>query len=227
MKLGFVADAHGNPVGLAACLARLGEEGVERLYFLGDAVGYLPGESEVLAQLRSVSALCIRGNHEAMLIGQLPLPADGEKLYQLEPVRARLHPDDRAWIEQWPCDRTESIDGRSLWLMHGSPSDQLRGYVYPDGNLASFDALPYDLVVLANTHRAFASRRGRTLVLNPGSCGLPRDIGDSPSCAVYDTRSNEALILRLQVEPEAVLSRFSPSSIHPQVAACFYRGAAA
>ncbi len=223
MRLGFLADAHGNPSGLSACLARLREEGSDRIYFLGDAVGYLPGEAETLEWLRSASARCIRGNHEAMLLGELPIPERSEALYRLTDVRARLKSSDRAWIASWPKEIREEIDGQTFWFMHGSPADRLCGYVYPDGDFSSLDGLAHDLLVLANTHYPMVAKRGRTLILNPGSCGLPRDFGDRPSCAVYDTQTREARIIRLRMNPERVLARFDRSLIHPDVAACLFR----
>ena len=48
MKIGILSDAHGNPHGLNRCLTALKREGAERLYFLGDAVGYLPDWKDVL-----------------------------------------------------------------------------------------------------------------------------------------------------------------------------------
>ena len=48
MKIGLLSDAHGNPDGLANCISVLRSRGAERLFFLGDAVGYLPRWLEVL-----------------------------------------------------------------------------------------------------------------------------------------------------------------------------------
>jgi hypothetical protein len=68
-SIGFVSDAHGNPYGLQACVDALRERGAGTLYFLGDAVGYLPLAEEVLAILAREGATCQLGNHEAMLCG--------------------------------------------------------------------------------------------------------------------------------------------------------------
>ena len=48
MVIGLLSDAHGNPLGLRSCLAALRAAGAGQVYFLGDAVGYLPGEAEVI-----------------------------------------------------------------------------------------------------------------------------------------------------------------------------------
>jgi hypothetical protein len=80
---------------------------------------------------------------------------------------------------------------------------------------------------MANTHYPLIARRGKTLILNPGSCGLPRDDGDQAACAVYDTAAHTARIFRVAMDPRAVLERFDPSLIHADVAACLLHRKAA
>jgi len=126
MMVGFVSDAHGNPAGLAGCLRAVERRGAGRIYFLGDAVGYLPEVNEVLDLLRSSAAVCIRGNHEAMLLGALPIPADRAGIYRLDEARQRLHDRHRAWIETWPEHLEVALEGAQLLLVHGSPADRLR-----------------------------------------------------------------------------------------------------
>src|SRR5690348_6939565 len=65
MKRGFLSDAHGNVEGFEAALSVLDRVGVDELYYLGDAVGYLPGAA-VVGSLRRSGARAIMGNHEAM-----------------------------------------------------------------------------------------------------------------------------------------------------------------
>ena len=71
MIVGLVSDAHGNADALEKCLDVIEREGARKTYFLGDAVGYFPEENAVLDLLRSRGAICLRGNHEAMLLGKL------------------------------------------------------------------------------------------------------------------------------------------------------------
>ena len=67
--IGLVSDAHGNGRAFDRAVELLLAHGVRRLFFLGDAVGYVPSTA-VLDSLARLGDLvqCIRGNHEAMLI---------------------------------------------------------------------------------------------------------------------------------------------------------------
>ncbi len=222
MRVGFVSDAHGNPRGLGACLGALRDEGVERVFFLGDAVGYMPGEQEVFAQLREAEAVCLRGNHEAMLLGEWPVSDARERVYRLEPARTRLLSEDRVWLSSWPLRREVQIENRRFLLVHGSPQDPLGGYIYPDTDLAAFAGLPVDFVLLGQTHRPFVRTSGTVTVANIGSSGMPRDTGCLASCATYDSQTQEIRILRCPFDAEAVLTAYA-GQIDDSVQACLRR----
>lgn len=208
MRIGFLSDAHGNAPALNACLSRLEELGADRLYFLGDAVGYLPDEREVLNLLRRRGAFCQKGNHEAMLIGELPLSSSKDRIYKIEAARERLSTADLEFIASWPNHRLLEMDDKRILLVHGSPFDYLQGYVYPDDDLKNFQGLSYDAVFMGHTHRPFIAERRRMLIVNVGSCGLPRDQGDLLAFAIYETELNRCQVFRLHFEPRQVAERF-------------------
>jgi predicted phosphodiesterase len=226
MILGFVSDAHGNPEGLEGCLAALEREGAERFYFLGDAVGYLPEESAVLDLLRSRHAVCLRGNHEAMLLGELAIPQDRDRVYRLAEAGARLAPQDRAWIREWPQRIELELEGCRMLLVHGSPADPLRGYVYPDSDLSALRGLPFDLVAMGHTHRPFVASAGALTVMNVGSSGMPRDVGGLASCALYDTAGRAGEILRAGFDGRGLVARWG-DRIDASAAAVLLRAATA
>jgi predicted phosphodiesterase len=222
VRLAVLSDVHGNPVALDACLARLGHRGVDECFFLGDAVGYLPGERECLERLEAAGIQCQLGNHEAMLLGTLDLDPAADAVYGLAAARARLPNDDRARLETWPESRQVERDGRRILFVHGSPDDALGGYVYPDTDLAGWERLPHDAVFMGHTHRPFVARRGPVLIVNAGSVGLPRDVGNLASFAVYDTATGTATCYRVEFDADAAI-RGAGTDLHPATRACFAR----
>lgn len=225
MIAAFLSDAHGNPVGLEACLRIVEASGAERVFFLGDAVGYFPEENAVLDLLKSCGAVCIRGNHEALLLGELSLQETRDRIYRLTEAKARLTGSHRSWLSQWPNRLELDLDGVRVLLVHGSPDEPLTGYVYEDSNLSRFGALPFDLVAMGHTHRPFTAQAGAVRLLNPGSCGMPRDVGHLAACALFDTVSRECRILRVPFDAETLLSKWG-SRIDPVAAACLRRSEA-
>ena len=226
MLIGFYSDAHGNPRGAEAGLALLSKQRVDQLYFLGDAVGYMPDAEAVLDLVRASGADCIRGNHEEMLLGNLPYTEAQENVYRLRAARERLTPERRAWIASWPLRREVTLDGVRFLLVHGSPSDPVGGYVYPDTELAGFAELPCDVVLMGQTHRPFVRTAGDVTAINVGSCGLPRDVGDLASVATYDTRARAGEILRVRFDAARLIVDLG-ARVDASVSACLERTAKA
>ena len=222
MKIGLLSDAHGNPEGLASCLALLQANGVDRCYFLGDAVGYFPGWVEVLQLLREHDVICLRGNHDERALSAILDERDTDA-YQLLPSYLESISEYRQWMESWPLELSLSMDGYNFLFVHGSPAKPLSGYLYPWSDLSSLEKASADVIAMGHTHRPFVKEFSGKLVVNIGSCGLPRDIGSLSSCAVLDTQKRECVIHRTPFDVERLLSR--PGFIHPDVRQCLERTA--
>ncbi len=209
MQVAVLSDVHGNAPALSACLESIHALGVERIFMLGDLVGYLPGECEALDLLTGCSALCQQGNHEAYLFAQTARAICGEPSIQIRAARARLGPTGLAEIAAWPTRREVELDGCRMLLVHGRPDDPLEGYLYPDGDLSPCRDLPHDVVFMGHTHRPFVRDAGRVLCVNVGSAGMPRDRGGMAAFALFDTAGRRARIVRVPFDVEAVIHLYN------------------
>lgn len=201
----------------------LDRAGADRVYFLGDAVGYVPG-SGVADLIVDAGIPAVLGNHEAMLLAG---DASNRQIYRLSETLASIGESTLRAIEVWPRSRTvETRGGRCIRMVHGSPSDPTFGYVYPDTDLEPFDLAEGETVVLANTHRPFVRRVGGARVVNVGSCGLPRDCGHLGSVALLDEITDEFRVIRFGIEgaTRQMLDRIG--DLDPSVKAVFDRRAA-
>lgn len=208
MTVAVLSDAHGNLNGTARCLAEIAKSAPDALFFLGDAFGYGDSGEETLALLKAHGARCLMGNHEAMLLKRLPLDSIKNEQYRL-PVPEALDSEARRQIEALPTFVSLTLDGRRLLFVHGRPDAPLDGYLYPDGDLSPLSALPYDAVFMGHTHRAFIAQAGGVLAVNPGSCGLPRQMGNQLTWAIYDTVSGHGSIGGITLPPGELLQGFS------------------
>jgi len=222
MRVAFLSDVHGNALALDACLAHVRSVGADAVYFLGDAVGYLPAAREVLDRLAAEGIPCQQGNHERMLLTPAEVPPDRETAYRLGAARARLDDTHLERVAGWPVRRELTAGRRSFLLVHGSPAAPLDGYVYPDTDLAPFTDLPYDAVVMGHTHRPFVRPSGGTVFVNAGSVGLPRDRGDSAAFALYDSEADRFETVRVPLDVPAILSAYG-DRIADAVRACLLR----
>ena len=88
----------------------------------------------------------------------------------------------------------------------------LEEYIYPDSNISRFESLPYAYVFLGHTHYPMHRRVGSVQIINPGSCGQPRD-EHRPSFAMVDTERDTVVIHRVVYDMDRLkdqISQFDP-----------------
>lgn len=218
MLLGLLSDAHGHANALRRGLALLRDRGAERICFLGDAVGYIPSAEAVGVLAAETNILCLRGNHEEMLL-RGDVSTKNEAVYQLSRVRHCLDASRLAMLNSWPPQADLAFDTGTLHLVHGSPSEPIFGYVQPDTPLEPFAAKPGDIWVCANTHRPFRRTVGGAIFLNTGSCGLPRDDGRYGCVCLLDTATGAAEFLRYDIRASLAACFREHAPIDPSVTA--------
>src|SRR5262245_48079978 len=64
MRIGIFSDIHGNLPALTAVLADIAQQQVDRVYCLGDLVGYAPFPNEVVARIHDAGIPTIMGNYD-------------------------------------------------------------------------------------------------------------------------------------------------------------------
>jgi len=220
--LGIISDAHGHGRAFELGLNILKNQGVDATYFLGDAVGYFPSSSVVKALVQERPRIkCVRGNHEDMLL-RGGLEAHRERVYRLDEVKIVLSEAEIDYLRSWPTVLEEKIDGKLILFVHGTQEDPTFGYLYPDGE-ALFGHEKYHVIFQGNTHWPMSRKIGGTLIVNPGSCSMPRDNGSLGSVATYDTVSGRARILRFSIKHanERILADFPTTA--PEVVTLFSR----
>ncbi len=221
MVFGFISDAHGNYLGLKKCLDFF-EKRADEIYFLGDAVGYFPFPNEVIDQLREVNARCIMGNHDAMLAGLADYDPAKEDIYKLKESREKISGLNFRFLRQWPPFLELETGGKKLLLVHGSPDNQLQGYIYPDTALTPYASLAYSYIFMGHTHRSFIRDQGKTKWVNVGSCGFSRDHGNKITAVLFDTISGEVDFRHFIIDMENTINTFAPF-IHDSVINIFRR----
>jgi len=196
MRVGIISDVHANYPALS-CILRAGDrDQIGKWLVLGDLVGYYYWASECINTLRELDMECIGGNHDRLAVsaslGESSLDALRKKYGSGHQVAVeQLDSVQMNWLADLPDTRDLSISGRSVHLCHGSPWDPIE-YIYPDASEQTwekFGNVDFDVVLYGHSHYANARFVGRTLVLNPGSVGQPRDRKGGAQWAVWDSES--------------------------------------
>lgn len=222
MRIAVLSDIHGNLPALEAVLATLAP--FDGIWQLGDVVGYGPEPDAVVARLRELGAMGVRGNHDAAAIGALSTsPFNSEARAAVLWTASVISAETRAWLTDLP---ETAIDG-DYTLAHGSPRDPTWEYVLTTPTArANFAALTTRHALIGHTHLPLVFREddglvetiapsdgstlvldGRRTLLNPGSVGQPRD-GDPRACgAVLDLEAGTMSWRRVEYDISTVQDR--------------------
>jgi predicted phosphodiesterase len=220
MRLGILADAHGNVEAIRLVLRVLVEAQADLTYFLGDAVGYIP-DAGVVSLLYGSDIRSVRGNHEDMLIRE-SASGEQEAIYRHRETFSALNAFERQFLLALPLRAKFQGDGITGLFVHGSPAHPLTGYVYPDSDLSEFSTVDADVIFMGHTHRPFIRQDNGKLFINVGSCGLPRGRDLRGSVCIFDTAERFAKIIRFDIS-ECCKRVLSSRSLSPPVASLLNR----
>jgi len=203
MRVLIISDIHANIVALEAVLNEA--VNIDKVWCLGDIVGYGPNPNECIECLQGLPDLtCIMGNHDAAALGLINITAfNHDARRSLEWLSSALEPKKLDFLKSLP--ETVIIDG--IMLAHGSPRNPIWEYVMDDWVAKqNLDTLETEFCLVGHTHIPVAfSETDHHLVdlhfftpglatvfrtksiINPGSVGQPRDRDPRASYLIYDS----------------------------------------
>jgi putative phosphoesterase len=180
MRVGLIADIHGNAVALQTVLNELSNAGLDRMVCLGDVAVLGPQPGEVLRHLSEANCSVVRGNTDAWLLDEpsdaIP-PSPGPSRDLLSWTVSVLSPGEIHQVSEFPLTLELDLgEGQSLKCAHGSPRsfEDVIGPDTPDNDILGMLSTPDTTVVAGgHTHVQMIRRLGPITFVNPGSVGLP------------------------------------------------------
>lgn len=206
MKLLIISDIHGNDIGLKAVLDHARH--VDKILCAGDITGYYPFVNEVIDLIKKKNIIAIKGNHDKYLLdGFAPVYANKLVKESVERMKKIVTRENIEFISSLSNPSELSIGGKSVFVCHGSPWNLYEEYVYPDyKDFYKFASLPYDVIIYGHTHRSVIKKIGKVTVVNPGSCGQPRDY-NLLSYTIWDTNTNVFKNVRIEWDMEGFIQK--------------------
>jgi putative phosphoesterase len=216
MKILIVSDIHGNWPALQAVLAA--EPDADQILCLGDLVNYGPQPAECVAWAMKTltSDWLIQGNHDRAVgldadprcstaykpladatqrISEQVLSADAKKFL------AGLQPLQRFQLNDTICVACHAVPSEPLYeyFPHNSPAtlweSELNGINYPN------------FLFVGHTHIPGKTQFRRTLIVNPGSVGQPKD--DDPRAAYAIWNDGEVSLRRAEYDVEQTIRAYA------------------
>jgi len=232
MRTLIISDIHANLTALKAVLEAA--EPFDRVWCLGDVVGYGPDPNECIEVLRDLPNLaCIKGNHDAAILREIDIITfNFEARASLVWLDGVLKPENLKWLRSNP----ERLVFDDVTIVHGSPRNPVWEYVMDLGtareNMSDFDTriclvghthIPGVYQMEGETQETTKNRRiangkafkisGTKAIINPGSVGQPRDHNPRASYLIYDDDGDEWHFHRVAYDFEAVQERIRAAGL--------------
>jgi putative phosphoesterase len=184
MKIAILSDIHSNFTYLQSVEKEIIGK-VDSIIFLGDAVGYYDSPNEVIKWLKDNEAVCIKGNHEKYLLGELNYLESKDKYYRISEQKKIITDSNIDWISSWPDYQELQFNNHSVYISH-SGFDDIEKYCRTNLDLIREKVSGYDYYLFGHTHIQWMEYYYGTCILNPGSIGQPRDHSQMISYAIVD-----------------------------------------
>lgn len=206
MRLIVFSDIHGNSYALDAFFVKIKELTYDMLIFCGDIFGYYYNQKQVIEKLSEREDLIwLKGNHDQYFLNLYNGKTEKEYFIQnyghsYDNISERYSSKDAMLIDSHPSEYLLMAGERCVGIFHGTPENSLEGRLYPDKPLLHRDKYEcYDIVILGHTHCRMLRMEGKTLVVNPGSLGQPRD-GQGYGFALVDTEQKTAVFYNVEID---------------------------
>lgn len=204
-----MSDIHGNRTALQKVLDYAdGLPQIDACILLGDIVDYGMHTNEVVQILSDMKYLLvcnIRGNHEQAIISEDYTRFSTQRGKECAKYTSTVLNDrTRQYLKNImsDCGKAEFvIEGKKCLAVHGSLEDIYWKSIKPGQNLESYRE--YDYVFSGHSHiphfmeefyeadAPLLRNKKKTLFINPGSVGQPRNLNPMAQFAVLDTRTEE------------------------------------
>jgi predicted phosphodiesterase len=228
VRILILSDIHANLEALEACLDAAPK--YDRVFNLGDIVGYGANPNEVTERSRALGSVFVRGNHDKACSGMVNLddfnPVAGLAVLW---TQEQLTPANLEFLRGLSQGPVSPVDG--VQCAHGSPRDEDEYVFMPREAYSILARTVVPLTFFGHTHvqgaywiddvkesegviePKYPSAKGKRhftfplaetgkYLVNPGSVGQPRDGDPRAAFALYDTEANSVAFYRVPYDIE-------------------------
>lgn len=191
MKILFISDIHSNYEALKKLDKYI--QGVDKVFCLGDIIGYYCEVNEVIEYLRKNKIICIAGNHDRYIISENEIKGkilNESVWFGLEYAKKKITLENLNWLKELPTSISYVLDGISILCCHGSPWDVTNEYLYSNKleRLNQLKEFNFNIISFGHTHRKELIKLSKKkFILNPGSVGQARDKLGKVCATIFDT----------------------------------------
>ena len=221
MRIAVIADIHGNQLALEAVLQDLHRQpAVDQLVIAGDLCLNGPCPRQVLETVQGLRCPVLHGNVDVEVVTQAP--GKGEKKRNTAAwTREQIGPAGIDYLASLPfSQRVANPGGSDLLIVHANPLN-VEDAIFPNASDSTLEhllgGLDGDIGAMAfgHLHIAYIRQWRHLLLVDAGSCGLPRDEDLRASYGILNWQNNHwnAEIRRVAYDVQAVVKQIKISGM--------------
>jgi len=238
MLYGIISDIHGNIEAFDSVIQELDSLKVDRIYCLGDVVGYGANPNDCVNLVRERSITCLMGNHDREAVAEdIPVSFNEEARAAIMWTRGVLTPENKEFLKSLPPNKHV---GKSTLICHGSPRS-IDEYIFSASRASTVLAWlqiqtpAIRLVFFGHTHlqmyistapkdkvgdlsEPLKLQRNFLHLVNPGSVGQPRDGFRAASFLVFDSSSRTIEFRNVPYDVERAASKIVSAGLPQSLA---------
>jgi len=240
VRYGIFGDVHSNLEALEAVLEALDEERCDKLYCLGDIVGYGASPAECVERIRNRGIVTVAGNHDLATAGKFDVSFFNSAAREAILCSARhLSTADLDYLGSLPYIHNTD----DFTIVHASPrKPENFDYIFTVSQAEDvFAETEAALTFVGHSHvpmvfyqdpdgtdysqrSEFYLRRRRRIIFNCGSVGQPRD-GNPEACyTVFDTNQAKIRLARVKYDVNTAARKIIEADLPLVLAERLYKG---
>lgn len=217
MKILILSDIHGNLNALTSVLNDAAVYPIEGLALLGDLIDYGMHSNEVVNIIKNCNykVLCnIRGNHEqAVMEEKYDRFSSDRGRESAKYTRDNLSDETWEYLNNCMSKKGKAvfdIEGKKFLAVHGSLADEywksinaktdMTAYAEYDYVLSGHSHIPHFIEEYYKTDDIVHRNKKKTIFINPGSTGQPRNLNNMAQYAILDTDSEEVSLKKVKYD---------------------------
>lgn len=202
MRIAVISDIHGNLSALEAALADIEREQPDAMVCLGDVAASGPQPHQVVERLRQLRCPVVMGNADAWLLNPPNEEPKDDFMRRIVDIDRwcikQLIPEDIDYMQNFqPTIELPLGDTAKLLCYHGTPRsyNEVITVVTPDEQLDTIFTGHHALIMAGgHTHVQMFRRYKDSILLNPGSIGLPFEFRTTIAEAYNPVRAEYAIV---------------------------------
>jgi diadenosine tetraphosphatase ApaH/serine/threonine PP2A family protein phosphatase len=230
VKYAIISDIHGNLTALDAVYDCIGEENCDRIFCLGDLVGYGPFPNECIQRVEKNADILLLGNHDAAAIGTTDTTYFNNYAKEaIEWTAGVLSEKNRSLLKK--LELTAQID--EALFVHASPFQpgEWNYILTPSYAQLNFKYFDHQLCFIGHSHvpvsyslsakknvRSYKDSKleidaTNRYIINVGSVGQPRDGNPDAAFVIYDSETSSIQLKRVSYDIDATQQAMSEAQL--------------